>query len=76
LIFYTVSNYVLVAGKIPLRNPTTKRSSRAPKLKEEEIGEVSSPDTTRQLEYVARVEPVIKTSTKKAFIKPLVFGDT
>jgi hypothetical protein len=28
------------------------------------------------LEYTPKVESVIKTSTKKAFVQPLVFGDT
>jgi hypothetical protein len=32
--------------------------------------------TARQLEYTPRVEPVIKTSTKKYFVQPPVFGDT
>jgi hypothetical protein len=76
LISCTVSNYVLAAGKMPPRNPTTRRSPRAPKLKEAETGEGSSPGTARQLEYTPRAEPVIKTSTKKYFVQPLVFGDT
>jgi len=70
MIFCTVSNYVLAAGKKNPRNPTTKRSPRAPKLKEAEIGEGSFPGTARQLEYAPRVEPVINISTKKAFIQP------
>jgi hypothetical protein len=61
---------------MPPRKPMTRRSPREPKLKEAEIGEGSSPGTARQLEYAPRVEPVIKTSTKKAFIQPPVFGDT
>jgi hypothetical protein len=44
-------------------------------LKEAEIGEGSSPGTLRQLEYAPRVEPVIKTSMKKAFIQPPTFGN-
>jgi hypothetical protein len=28
------------------------------------------------LDYAHRVEPVIKTSTKKYFVQPLAFGDT
>jgi hypothetical protein len=58
-----------------LRKPTTKRLLREPKLKEDEIGEGSSPGTMRQLEYAPRVEPVIKTSTKKSFVQPPTFGD-
>jgi hypothetical protein len=61
---------------MPPRNPTTRCSPRAPKLKEAETGEGSSPGTVRQLEYTPRVELVIKTSTKKAFVQPPVFGDT
>jgi hypothetical protein len=76
VISYTVSNYVLVAGKMSSRKPTTKCSPRAPKLMEDEMGEGSSPGTARQLEFTPRVESVIKTSTKKAFVQPSVFGDT
>jgi hypothetical protein len=54
---------------------TTRRSSRTPKLKETEVGEDSSPRVIRQLEYMPRLEHVIKTSTKKAFVQPLAFGD-
>jgi hypothetical protein len=61
---------------MPPRNPTTRRSSRAPKLKEPEVGEGSSPGVTKQLEYTPRPEPVIKTSMKKDFIQPPAFGDT
>jgi hypothetical protein len=75
LIFCEVSNYVLAAGKMPPINPTTRRSLRAPKLKEEKIGEGSSPSTVRQLEYTPRVDPVIKTSTKKYFIQPPAFDN-
>jgi hypothetical protein len=58
------------------RNPTTRCSPRAPKIKEQETGEGYSPRTTRQLEYVPRVEPFIKTTTNKFFIQLLTFGDT
>jgi hypothetical protein len=53
---------------MPSRNLNTRHSSREPKLKEPEMGERSSPGTVRQLEYVPRPEPVIKTTTKKVFI--------
>jgi hypothetical protein len=43
------------------RNPTTRRSSREPKLKEAKIGEGSSPGIVRELEYTPREEMVIKT---------------
>ena len=57
------------------RNPTTIYSLRAPKLKILETSEGSSPGTTRQLEYVPRPEPVIKTETKKVSIQPPSFHD-
>jgi hypothetical protein len=58
------------------RNPTTRRSPRAPKLKEVETREGSSPGAVRQLEYAPREELFIITSTKKYFVQPSVFGDT
>jgi hypothetical protein len=54
----------------------TRCSPRAPKLKEAEVGEGSSPGAARKLEFATRVEPVIKKSTKKAFSQPPTFGDT
>jgi hypothetical protein len=65
-----------VTGTMPPRKPTTKRSPRAPKLKEPEVGEGSSPMTAKQLEFSPRSEPVIRTSTNKYFNQPLAFGDT
>jgi hypothetical protein len=59
-----------------LRNPTTRCSPREPKLTEAETGEGSSLGVARQLEYTPREEEVIKTSTHKTFVQPLVFGDT
>jgi hypothetical protein len=61
---------------MPPRNPTTRRSSRAPKLKEPAVGEGSSSWISKQLEYAPRLEPFIKTATKKVFIQPPIFGDT
>ena len=58
------------------RNQTTRCSPRAPRLKELETGEGSSLGTTRQLEYVPRLEPVVKTTKKKVFIQYLALGDT
>jgi hypothetical protein len=72
----SLKGFILIAGTMPPRNPTTRRSSRAPKLKEPEVGEGSSPGAAKQLEFTPRPEPVIKTSTKKVFIQPLAFGDT
>jgi hypothetical protein len=59
-----------------LRNPTTRHSSRAPKVKELEVGEGSSPGISKKLEYVPRPEPVIKTTMKKVFIQAPAFGNT
>jgi hypothetical protein len=61
---------------MPSRKPMTRHSPISPKLKEVEIGEGYSLGTARQLEYTPRVEPVIKTSTKKSFVQPPVFDDT
>jgi hypothetical protein len=58
------------------KNLTTGRFPRAPKLKEVEIGEVSSLAMARQLEYASKAVPVIKTSTKKSVSQPPAFGDT
>jgi hypothetical protein len=64
---------------MPPRKPTTRRSLRASKLKELEFEEVSSPRTSpaaaKQLEFYPRLEPVIRTSTKKVFTQPLTFRD-
>jgi hypothetical protein len=61
---------------MPPRNPTTTRSPRALKLKEPEVGEVSSLGVAKKLEYTPRSEPIIKTTMKKVFIQPPAFGDT
>jgi hypothetical protein len=55
---------------MPPRKPTTRRSLRASKLKEPEVGEGSSPVAAKQLEFSPRPEPVIRTSTKKVFTQP------
>jgi hypothetical protein len=61
---------------MPPKKPSTRKSPRAPKLQEPEAGEGSSPAVVRQLEFSPKPVPIIKTSTKKAFIQPLAFGDT
>jgi hypothetical protein len=71
-----LKDFISFAGTMPPRNPNTRRSPRAPKLKEPEVGEGSSPGPTKQLEFSPRLEPVIRTSTKKIFTQPLAFGDT
>jgi hypothetical protein len=65
-----------VAGTMPPKKPTTRKSPRAPKLQEPEVGEGSSPVVARQLEFSPKPVPVIKTTTKKAFVQPPAFGDT
>jgi hypothetical protein len=45
-------------------------------IKEAEVDEGSSPGVARQLDFVAKVEPVIRTCTKKAFSQTPAFGDT
>jgi hypothetical protein len=65
----------LFAGIMPPRKPTTKKSPRASKLKEPEVGEVSSPMVMKQLEFSPKPVPIIKTSTKKVFIPPSAFED-
>jgi hypothetical protein len=47
---------------------TTRHLSRAPKLKEIDVGKGSSPGVAKNLEYILRPNPVIKTTTKKFFI--------
>jgi hypothetical protein len=65
-----------MAGTMPPRKPTTRKSLRVPKLKEPDVGEGSSPAVAKQLEFTPKPVPVIKTSTKEVFIQPLAFGDT
>jgi hypothetical protein len=58
------------------KKPTTRKSPRAPKLQEPEVGEGSSPVVARQLEFAPKPVPIIKTTTKKDFDQPPAFGDT
>jgi hypothetical protein len=60
---------------MPPKKPTTRKSLRAPRLKEPEVGEGSSLVIARQLEFDPMLVPIIKTTSKKAFIQPLAFGD-
>jgi hypothetical protein len=73
---HSLLNFILVAGKMTPRKPTTRRSSRALKLKEIELGKGSSPRVSKQLEYALREEPIINTKMKKVLIQPPTFGDT
>jgi hypothetical protein len=61
---------------MPPRKPTTRRSSRIPKLKELEVGEGSTLGIARELDFVSKTKLVILTYTKKQFTQPLTFGDT
>jgi hypothetical protein len=67
---------ILVVGTMPPKKPSTRQSSRAPKLKESEVREGSSPGPTKQLEFSPKPKPVINTSTKKICTQPPAFGDT
>jgi hypothetical protein len=49
----------------------TRRSPRAPKLKEAEVGEGSSPGTARQLEFSTKVEPSSEHQLRRNFPSPL-----
>jgi hypothetical protein len=44
-------------------------------MKQPELGEVSSPGVTKQLDYTPRSELVIKIVMKKVFIQPPSFAD-
>jgi hypothetical protein len=61
---------------MPPRKPSTRKSPRVPKMKELEEGKGSSPTVVRQLEFSPKTVPVIKSTTKKAFVQPLAFRDT
>jgi hypothetical protein len=61
---------------MPLKKPSTRKSLRAPKLQESEVGEGSSPAVARQLEFTPKTVSVIKTITKEPFVQPPAFGDT
>jgi hypothetical protein len=66
----------LIAGTMPPKKTSTRKSPRAPKLQEEEVGEGSSPTVARQLEFAPKPVPVTKTTTKEEFIQTPTFGDT
>jgi hypothetical protein len=72
---YTFLKVVLIVVTMPLKKPSTRKSPRAPKPQEPEVGEGSSPAVARQLEFTPKPTPVIKTATKKAFIQPPIFRD-
>jgi len=45
-------------------------------MKEPNLGEGSSPEVAKQLEYTLGPKPIIKKTTMKVFIQPSAFGDT
>ena len=45
----------------------TRCSPRAPKPKESEVDDGSSPDTVRHIDFSTKVEPVVYTPTKREF---------
>jgi hypothetical protein len=75
-LYVGLKGLISILGIMPPINPTTRQSLRVPKLKEPEVGEGSSLGVAKQLEFSPRPEPVIKTSTKKAFLQPRPFGET
>jgi hypothetical protein len=76
LLCICVLRVALIAGTMPPKKPSTRKSPRAPKLQESEIGEGSSPAVARQLEFTPKPVSVIKAITKEPFVQPPAFGDT
>jgi hypothetical protein len=60
---------------MPPKKPSTRKSPRAPKLQESEVGEGSSPAVARQLEFTPKPVSIIKTITKDPFVQPPAFRD-
>jgi hypothetical protein len=54
----------------------TRCSTRAPKLKEVEVGEGSLFEIYIQFDFSTKVEPFVRMNTKKEFSQPPAFGDT
>ena len=73
---YACLKVVLIVGTMPTKKPFTRKSPRAPKLQEPEAEEGSSLAVAIQLEFSPKPVPIIKTTTKKAFIQPPAFRDT
>jgi hypothetical protein len=61
---------------MPPKKTTTRKSPRAPKLQELEVGEGSSLAIARKLEFTSKSVPIIKKITKEAFAQPPAVGDT
>jgi hypothetical protein len=72
---YTCLKVVLIAGTMPPKKPSTRKSPRVPKMQELEEGQGSSLAVARQLEFTPKPVPVIKTTSKEDFIQPLAFED-
>jgi hypothetical protein len=60
---------------MPPKKPSTRKSPRATKLQESEVGEGSSQEFVRQLEFSPKRVFIIKTITKDPFVQPPDFGD-
>jgi hypothetical protein len=75
IVSYTCLKVVLIAGTMPPKKPSTRKSPRVPKPQEPKAGEGSSPTVERQLEFAPKLVPFIKTTSKEAFIQPPAFRD-
>jgi hypothetical protein len=62
---YTCLKVVLIAGTMPPKKPSTRKSLRVPKPQEPETGEGSSPAVARQLEFT----PVFLPSEVQSYYK-------
>jgi hypothetical protein len=61
---------------MPSKKPSTRKSPRAPKLQESEVGEGSPSAVVTQLEFPPKPMSVIKTITKEPFVQTPTFEDT
>jgi hypothetical protein len=61
---------------MPLKKPSTRKSPRATKLQESEVGEDFSPSVEIQLEFSPKTISIIKRITKDPFVHPPTFKDT
>ena len=60
---------------MPPKKLSTRKSLRAPKLQESEVGEGSSPSVAMKLDFVPKPVSVIERITKEPFVQPPYFGD-
>jgi hypothetical protein len=66
---------VFIAGTMPTKKPSTRKSPRPLKLQKLETGEGSSPMVARQLDFTPKMVSIIKAITKDPFVQPPSFGD-